>query len=106
MPAKDTETEKDGALSISGPGGWRATAQGRDTITVLLVGVLIALGYLHHQSNDQRAQDAAAQHQRIEEKFSEMIYVISLPQDARERLNISMPDSLRSKMRRNRRDEQ
>lgn len=98
-PQKD---DPDGGVVIVGPGGWRATAHGRDTILVLLVGVVIALGYLHHQSQEQRLADSSAQHTKIEDKFNEMIYVLSLPQADRERLNLSMPDSLRAKTHRRR----
>ncbi len=106
MPAKDRqqEADKDGALQITGPGGWKATATGRDTILVLLVGVVVALGYLHHQSGEQRAADIQAQHQKIEDRFNELVYVISRPQEERDKLNLSMPDSLRAKTRRIRDD--
>jgi hypothetical protein len=97
------EPIKEDGVTVSGPGGWKATAQGRDTIIVLLIGVIVALGYLHHQSADQHLQDMAAQHQKIDDKFNEMIYVLSLTQPDREKLNIAMPESLRAKIRRQRR---
>ncbi len=96
----DEPKDDDKGLTVIGPGGWKATVQGQSTIIVLLVGCLVGLGYLHHQSQDQRASEAVAQHQKIDDKFNEIIYVLSLSQPDREKLNISMPESLRGKTRR------
>ncbi len=104
MPTED-EKLPDDSMTIRGPGGWGITAHGAQTILALLVIVLIFLGYLHHQDAHLSFVDAQAQHQRIEDKFNEMIYVLALPQVDREKLNLSMPDSLRAKTRHRRRGE-
>ncbi len=100
----DDDKSADG-LTLKGPGGWGITARGAQTILALLAIVLIFLGYLHHQDAHVSFVDAQAQHQRIEDKFNEMIYVLALPQADREKLNLSMPDSLRAKTRHRRRGE-
>ncbi len=101
----DDEQDKQGdGVSIKGPGGWGITAHGAQTILALLVIVLIFLGYLHHQQESIVLSDASAQHQRIEDKFNEVIYVLSLSQADREKLNLNMPQSLRTKTHRLRKE--
>ena len=101
----EQEKHADDSVSIKAPGGWGITASGAQTILALLVIVLIFLGYLHHQAEQITLADSSSQHQRIEQKFDEMTYVLTLSQADRERLNISMPASLRSKVRHKRKEE-
>jgi hypothetical protein len=87
----------DDALEVTSPTGWKAAVKGRDLMFVILLLSACALGYAHHDAS-------RADLREVKDKFEEMIYVLSLPQAEREKLNLTMPDSLRVKMRR-RRDE-
>ena len=103
----DQQPNKDDAFSLAGM-GWKASARGPGTMIALLICIcfagLVFMGYLHHQNQQSAIQDGLSQHQKIEDKFNEMIYVLSLPQADREKLNLSMPASLREKVHRKRRD--
>ncbi len=106
MPDEEQQSGSDDAVSVKGPGGWGASAKGRDTVLVFFVGILIFLGYLHHKDQDSKSVESLSQHQKIEDKFNEMIYVLSLSQPDREKLNLTMPSSLREKAHRKRHAEE
>lgn len=69
-------------------------------------GGIMFFGYMHHVAQAVAASEATQQHARIEDKFNEIIYVLSLSQTDREKLNITMPESLRGKTRRHHKDEE
>lgn len=96
------EEQKGQSVDITTPMG-SISARGSQAILVVLVATILAgvawAGYKHHEINEQKL-DALA------ERMSEVVYVISLPQDKREALNLSMPASLRRQQaRRDRREE-
>ncbi len=99
MATEDGTQGGEDSISVSGPGGLKAAASGKYSVPVLVICLLIFLGTTHHQQSVQASEQVTAQHQKIEEKFNEMIYVLSLPQPDREKLNLSMPSSLRDKTR-------
>jgi preprotein translocase subunit YajC len=82
--------------------GMELNATGQNLIWLVLalsvVGGFAYFLYMHHSAT-QEADN------RILEKLNEMVFVMSLPQDKRDRLEIEMPDSLRSKLRRKQKDE-
>lgn len=87
------------AIEVETPIGLKVKAQGDRVARVLAAAAIAApllfLAYKHHENGDQKL-DA------LGEKMSEVVYVLSLTQADRERLNLSMPDSLRRKARRER----
>lgn len=100
------EKQEEDSVSVSGPGGLKAAASGKYSVPVLGVVLLIFLGSQHHQLTTQAADNATAQHQKIEDKFAEMIYVLSLSQAEREKLNLQMPNSMRSRNHKKRREDE
>lgn len=91
---------RDDSVNIKTPLG-SLNAKGPQAAVVVLAATIIVgvawAGYRHHESNEQKL-DALA------ERMSEVVYVISLPQDKREALNLSMPPSLRRQQSRRERD--
>lgn len=77
------------------------SARGSQAVAVVLAATVLVgaawAGYKHHEINEQKL-DALA------ERMSEVVYVISLPQEKREALNLSMPPSLRRQQARRERD--
>lgn len=91
-------------VEVEGPFGTRVKFYGKQLGSMLfLAAVVVAVIYLINQ-HDSRAADAMAKVQANQEALSqhmdEMIYVISLSEKDREKLNISMPASLRNKLNR------
>jgi hypothetical protein len=83
--------------------GMELNATGQSLIWFLLA-LSIAGGfgyflYMHHSTTQQ-------ENARILEKLNEMVFVMSLPQDKRDRLEIEMPDTLRAKIRHKMKDDQ
>lgn len=86
-------------LKIKLPGGTEVEVRGYDIINILLVAAVAGIGTYLWVGKDEHKQ--IMQHQVIQEQMlAEMIYVLSLPQEQRDKLNISMPQSLREKLRR------
>lgn len=78
--------------------GVKVKAQGADLkVPLLVVMAFGALGYMGWQHHESQTRDA----QRMSEQLSELVYVMSLTQEDRNRLQLSMPDSLRRKVRTN-----
>lgn len=91
-------------VEVEGPFGTRIKFYGRQLTSVLLmVMIVIGIGYLISQ-HDSKASEAMSKIQANQEALAqhmdEMIYVISLSEKDREKLNISMPPSLRNKINR------
>lgn len=90
-------------LEIDGPFGTKARFYGKQLSSVLfLAAVVVGVGYLINQ-HDSKASEAMAKIQSNQEGLAqhmdEMIYVMSLSEKDREKLNIAMPATLRSKLR-------
>ena len=77
--------------------GMELNATGQNLIWLILalavVGGFSYFLYMHHTTT----QEADS---KILEKLNGMVFVMSLPQDKRDKLEIEMPDSLRAKIRR------
>ena len=93
--------DKQDDVSLSGPGGWKANfngAQGLCVAVLLGVGVLIWYLFGKNEMKVDALIDAQAQVKNEVKENTEtqqvMIYVISLPQAERERLNLSKPRKL------------
>lgn len=83
--------------------GMELNATGQSLIWFLLglgvTGGFAYFLYMHHTTSQQ-------ENTKILDKLNEMVFVMSLPQDKRDRLEIEMPDSLRAKIRRKSKDDQ
>jgi hypothetical protein len=78
--------------------GFKGKAMGKQFLNgkssvVLVLGLLLYLGYLHHTTTNEGQQKTL-------EALDSLTYVLSLPQSEREKLSIAMPESLRRKIRR------
>jgi hypothetical protein len=90
-------------VEVEGPFGTKIKFYGRQLTSFLfMAAVVIGVGYLIHQ-HDVNAVEAMTKiqsnQQILAEHMDEMIYVISLSEKDREKLNISMPPSLRNKIK-------
>ncbi len=76
--------------------GMELNATGQNLIWLILalavVGGFAYFLYMHHTTS----QEADS---KILEKLNEMVFVMSLPQDKRDKLEIEMPDTLRARIR-------
>lgn len=83
--------------------GFRLEGRGRAVVSVVLSALVIAavLGglYFHDVRSETANALRAHEHMQIEERLNEVVYVLTLSQDQRERLNLAVPDSLRRKQR-------
>jgi hypothetical protein len=81
--------------------GFRLEGKGRAVVGVLLalavVAILMAGGYAHDKKNEEASTQRQKEHTAMEERLNEVVYVLTLSQQERERLNLSIPDSLRRK---------
>jgi hypothetical protein len=100
LPDGDPERTRyrtNGSIELTAPGGITAKIPkrllGENTLLLLLIVAVGYFGYKHHESSEEWQR-------KIYEATIENTYVLSLPQAEREKLNISVPDSLRRKMRR------
>lgn len=89
-------------IEIDGPFGTHVRFYGKELVTVIAF-LLIAggLGYLifQHSKESHDAQTLLSQNQQLlNQHMDEMIWILSLPEKERERLNVAMPESLRSKL--------
>lgn len=91
------------------PGGWKGKIRGfRIADLVMAVIVIWALAvkpYMDSERDEKREAAISKEHSVIAEAqkdiavaFTEFSYIISMPQDQRAALNLSMPQSLREKL--------
>lgn len=96
------EQRNGGHLDVEGF-GLRARVRGHDIIVVVLIVLLFgAVGYLvwdHDHKNSERMTVLSAGQQRVIEEVSALTYVMTLTAEERAKLNLSMPESLRKKLR-------
>ena len=76
------------------------------SIILALLSVMVYGGWDHIQDTQARRGVAQAEHksitgevQQVEERLTEVIYVLSLSQEERTKLKLEMPDSLRRRAR-------
>ena len=83
--------------------GMRARVRGHDVIVVvLLVALFVGVGYLifdHDKRSSDRVMRLTEAQERVVDEVSALTYVMTLTQEERLRLNISMPESLRKRTR-------
>lgn len=95
-PTEDT-------VKVSGPMGFSLEAAGaRAAAALFAVGITALLVWMIDRHDTKAIEKAEQNHREVMGALSEMVYVLTLPQDRREALNLSMPDSLRGKVRRDR----
>lgn len=93
----------DDVVKVSGPMGFSLEAVGAKAGAALLAVAATGLIVWMIDRHDTKAEVKAEQnHREVMGALSEMVYVLTLPQERREKLNLSMPDSLRGKVRRER----
>lgn len=97
-------------MEVDGPFGTRIRLYGKQMSCVALFFAVAAGGWYmadKHDTNAAAANEASlkaigvvqSNQQKLAEHMDEMIYVMSLSERDREKLNIAMPNSLRSKLR-------
>lgn len=102
MPPRKEENEE---LEVNGPAGIKATLRGPvGQLALIAVLCVLLLGLYVHETDTKARQATTVQEVRkveehIKGKFDEVIYVLSLRQEDREKLNLSMPDGIREKRR-------
>lgn len=98
----NAHVEDEESLEAKTPGGFSLKAKGKDTplwvLIIALIGAIAVGGW-------KTAERTSDEHAEIKRGFDEVSYLLSLPQAEREKLNLNMPESLRSKTRRARRDD-
>lgn len=97
-------------VEVEGPFGTKIKFYGKQLSSVLLIAAMVG-GFIYllnqHETNAATANKVAldamgkiqANQTALAEHMDEMIYVMSLSERDREKLNIAMPASLRSKLR-------
>lgn len=92
--------EDEGQLDIKGPGGLSLGLKGTSTqiLSALLIAVAFSAGvyflYQHDQKTDSGNAKVIAAVQELTESQRAMIYVSTLKQEDREKLNLLKPKSL------------
>lgn len=96
---------KDDTMEVSGPAGFRLRVTGKESTVILFmatVGVCIWYTvFAHGQSTEEATRRIEERQMSTNKTLEEMVYILSLSEEERRRLEISMPDSLREKQRNN-----
>lgn len=97
------ERRRSSDIEIDGPFGIKARFFGKEITSVLLL-ALCALGiawliYQHDTNSADRIKLVAENQRALYEQMGDMIYILKLSEKERESLNLTMPDSLRKKLR-------
>lgn len=103
-PTERRTTEGRTGFKITIPllGGTKIEATGKDVfITAIIVGITVALVVLydHKEATAKEHTNLADRVNVMADHLSEQTYVLTLPQEKREALNLQMPDTLRKKIR-------
>lgn len=81
--------------------GFRLEGRGRAVVgvvlSVLVVGAIGVGLYVHDARSEAAMKERSHEHTQLEERLNEVVYVLTLSQQERERLNLAIPDSLRRK---------
>ena len=81
-----------------GIGDFKAKLQGAQTIYIALLAVSLGLtGYMLWADVKENRAVSHDEHTTIQQGIDEMVYVQSLSDEERKRLNLTMPDSLSRK---------
>lgn len=83
--------------------GFRLEGGGRAVVGVVLSALVVgAIGvglYVHDARSEAASYQRSHEHMQLEERLNEVVYVLTLSQQERERLNLAVPESLRRKQR-------
>lgn len=83
--------------------GFKLEGRGRAVVGVVLSAVVVgAIGvglYVHDARSEAGSNQRSHEHMQLEERLNEVVYVLTLSQQDRERLNLAVPESLRRKQR-------
>ena len=100
---KRTTIRRETDFEIEGPFGLKARLFGRDLTTVMLLmicaGGILYLIWQHDHNITESLKLVERNQQMLYEQMEDMIYVMSLPEQQRDKLKMAMPDSLRKKLR-------
>lgn len=88
-----------GEVSVVGPFGVKLSGKGRAVIAVFIVVAILAGLYFHDVKGEAAGAQRQKEHMTMDERLNEVVYVLTLSQAERERLNLAVPDSLRRKQR-------
>ena len=98
-----TERRRSSDLEIDGPFGIKARFFNKELTSVMLLAICaLALGYLiyeHDRNSMDNIRHIVENQRSIYGQMDAIIYVISLPENEREKLKLAMPDSLRKKIK-------
>lgn len=107
-------TEQDPqSVEAEGPGGFKIKARGTDLIAIIMMicGVIgILMLHQHMQASEASAvalrqeirdsqKESAAAVVKVAESYQELAYMMGLTPEARARLNLEMPESMRRRLR-------
>jgi hypothetical protein len=67
-------------------------------LSAVVVGA-IGVGLYVHDARSEAEHQRSHEHMQLEERLNEVVYVLTLSQQDRERLNLAVPESLRRKQR-------
>lgn len=104
-PLPNNNSNKEDVVSVKAPGGFEATFRGRYLPNLLRFMVFLALALilvLGYRFQIDSREEHYALRTAIEAQTSAQIettYVLTLKQEAREALNLAIPDSLRKRTR-------
>ena len=97
--------EEKNDVEIETPIGIRVRGSGRSIVVLCAVLVVLIAIYLHDRHSTEAHAETIAALTKVEraeneanERTAEVVYVLSKSQSEREKLNLTMPDSLRRKM--------
>jgi hypothetical protein len=91
------DQQRSGEIQISGPFGIKLGGRGRAVLTVVIIAAILAGLYIHDGRTEASSNQRSHEHMQLEERLNEVVYVLTLSQEQRERLNLAVPESLRRK---------
>jgi len=106
---EEDQEERRGGVELSLPWGASIKIRGISMLLTLVLVAVVAVGvisYFHERETlsfedgiRQILMDMNKQQKAMTDREAEMNYILTLPADKREKLNLEMPDSLRNKLR-------
>ncbi len=101
--SKEKETERrSNEFEVSIPGGIKFTVRGYDVLAFLVAMMFCVMCFFLYTIREEQHKEHAAllsEDQKIKEALVEVVYVLSLTEDERKRLNVAIPESLRKKLK-------
>lgn len=87
----------DDGMQVDTPFGWKIRVQGKTVILVIAM-IVIGFGLYTHDQRSEKVQQAMI------ESLQVVAYVLTLPEDQRTTLKLSMPTALRDRLLQEERD--